>query len=115
MGQDLIRRYKPTYSSAMECLETDLEACLAYRRFPEEHERYIRTTNLLERTFGEGRRRTKVIPRFPNERSCLKLVYAVMIDVSKKWRGIRMNVRIGELLSQIRQKLFGVKEAKLVS
>ena len=27
------------------------------------HRRQIRTTNLLERLFGEGRRRTKVIPR----------------------------------------------------
>ena len=43
-------------------------------RFPREHWARIRHTNLLERTFGETRRRTKVIGRLPGERSCLKPV-----------------------------------------
>jgi hypothetical protein len=32
-----------------------------------------RSTNLLERSFGEVKRRTKVIGRFPGETSCLSL------------------------------------------
>jgi Transposase, Mutator family len=40
--------------------------------------RNFRRTNLLERSLGEVRRRTKVIGRFPGETSCLSLVWAVL-------------------------------------
>jgi transposase-like protein len=33
-------------------------------------------------------RRTKVIPRFPTERSCLTLLYASLVTASKRWRGV---------------------------
>jgi transposase-like protein len=46
---------------------------------------------LLERTFGENRRRTKVIPHFFTEKAALKLTYAVLLAVSNKWRGLRMD------------------------
>ena len=114
-GQALISRYKASYPSAMECLEADLEYCLNYLKFPSEHWKSIRTTNLMERTFEEGRRRTKVIPRFPTEKSCLKLVYATIIDASKKWRGVRMSVSALSKLDEISTNLFGVKEDKMIS
>jgi transposase-like protein len=75
----------------MECLERDLEECITYLRFPEDHHRRLRTTNRIERLNGETRRRTKVIPRFPTERSCLSLLYASLITASKHWRGIPMS------------------------
>ena len=86
----------------MECLERDLEECIAYLRFPEEHHHRIRTTNRLERLNGESRRRTKVIPRFPTERSCLSLLYASLISASKHWRGIPMTVAHMKQLQQLR-------------
>jgi len=89
-GRDLIAKFKDRYPAAMECLERDLEECVSYLRFPEAHHRRIRTTNRLERLNGEGRRRTKVIPRFPTERSCLTLLYASLVAASKLWRGIPM-------------------------
>ena len=115
LGKALIQRYKAVYLTAMECLEDDLESCLMHMKFPQEHWKSIRTTNLMERTFEEGRRRTKVIPRFPSERSCLKLVYATLIDASKKWRGVRMSVSAIEQLNLMRDKLFGQAEQKMVS
>jgi transposase-like protein len=51
----------------------------------------IRTTNLLERTFVEVRRRTKVIGRFPGETSALSLIWAVLELSSRAWRGVRMS------------------------
>jgi transposase-like protein len=50
----------------------------------------IRTTNRLERLNGEGHRRSKVIPRFPTERSCLALLFASLVTASKRWRGVKM-------------------------
>jgi transposase-like protein len=86
-GRDLIAKFKDRYPTAMECLERDLEECVTHLRFPEAHHQRIRTTNRLERLNGESRRRTKVIPRFPTERSCLSLLYASLITASKHWRG----------------------------
>jgi hypothetical protein len=43
------------------CFRDDFEACIAHLRFPLQHRKVIRTTNLLERLFLEERRRTKII------------------------------------------------------
>jgi transposase-like protein len=47
-------------------------------RYPTRHRRRWRSTNLLERSLGEVKRRTKVIGRFPRETSCLTLVWALL-------------------------------------
>ncbi len=101
-GKALLARFRARFPSAMECLEKDLEECLTYLCFPVEHRRRIRTTNLLERTFGESRRRTKVIPRFPGERACLTLLFATLITAAEKWRGVRMTPRILRALDALR-------------
>ena len=62
------------------------------------------TTNLLERTFEERRRRTKVIPRFPTEQSCLALGFASLITDSHEWRGIRMTPKILRALDALRRE-----------
>jgi len=105
-GRALLTRWRARYPAAMACLEQDLEACLVYLKFPKEHHKSIRTTNLLERTFGEGRRRTKVIPRFPTETACLKLVFATLLTASQRWRGLRMTPRILRELDQIRTERY---------
>jgi len=105
-GKELIARFKELYPSAMECLEKDLEECLTHLKFPKEHHQKIRSTNLLERTFEEGRRRTKVIPRFPTESSCLKLVFSTLISASRSWRGLPMTHGIVIELEKIRQAVF---------
>lgn len=101
-GRDLIAKFKDRYPAALECLERDLEECITYLRFPEAHHRRIRTTNRLERLNGESRRRTKVIPRFPTERSCLTLLYASLMAASKRWRGIPMTAGTLRQLAQLR-------------
>ena len=49
----------------MKCPLADREGLTAYLRFPTEHHHRIRYPALIERTFGETRRRTKVIGRLP--------------------------------------------------
>ncbi len=107
LGHELIARFRDRHPSAIECLEEDLEECLTYLKFPQAHWRAIRTSNLLERTFGEGRRRTKVIPRFPTESSALRLLYATLITASQSWRGIRMTPDIWWELELLRREAFG--------
>lgn len=101
-GRALIARFRDRYPSAMECLERDLEECITCLRFPAAHHRRIRTTNRIERLTGEGRRRTKVIPRFPTERACLTLLFASLTTASKHWRGIPMTQAILRHLQNLR-------------
>ena len=74
----------------MKCLTTDRDGLTAYLRFPAEHHNRIRHSNFIERTFGETRRRVKVIGRLPGETSCLTLVWAVLDRASAGWRGFTM-------------------------
>jgi len=103
-GRALIARVTDRAPAAMECLEQDLEECVTSRRFPTAYHRRIRPTNRLERLYGEGRRRTNVIPRFPTECSCLSLRYATLITASKRWRGVRMTPGILRTLEPLRRE-----------
>lgn len=85
----------------MKCLEMDLEECLTVLMFPFAHRVKSRTTNLLERLFGEGKRRTKVIPKFTTESSGMMLLFVVLVDASEGWRGVRMPPHILHRLEQI--------------
>jgi putative transposase len=103
-AQALIARHQADYPEAMKCLRTDLEEVLTALRFPEAHRARLRTTNLLERLFGEGRRRTKVIPRFMTERSGMSLLFAVLVDASASWRGVRMTPALTRQLEALRKQ-----------
>ena len=59
-------------------LADDLPAlCIHLKYIPRLRKRF-RSSNLLERSLEEVRRRTKVIGRFPGETSCLSLCWAVL-------------------------------------
>ncbi len=60
---------------------------------------------IIERTFGETRRRVKVIGRLPGEHSCLKLVWAVLDRASTGWRGFTMTPAGLRLLQDLRRSL----------
>jgi hypothetical protein len=60
---------------------------------------------LIERTFGETRRRVKVIGRLPGERSCLGLVWAVLDRASRGWRGVVMTPTAVRHLQELRRQL----------
>lgn len=49
------------------------------------HRRRLRTTNGLERVNKEVKRRTRVATLFPSEGSCLRLVAAVLMEISDEW------------------------------
>jgi putative transposase len=74
-------------------------------RFPSQHRRRIRHSNLIERTFGETRRRVKVIGRLSGEQSCLSLVWAVLDRASKGWRGLTMTPKALRRLQDLRREL----------
>lgn len=74
-----IEKYRSIYPTAIACLQRDLEACLTFYSFPREHWKTIRTNNVMERLFGEVKRRSHTMAAaFRNEESCLLLFYAVI-------------------------------------
>ena len=95
------------YPSAVACVGEDIDALVAHLRFPTEHWKRIRHSNLIERTFGETRRRVKVIGRLPGEQTCLSLVWAVLDRASKGWRGLTMTPKALRQLQDLRRELLG--------
>ncbi len=98
-------KWKPLYPSAVACVEGNLDALVPYLLFPKEHHKRIRHSNLIERTFGETRRRVKVIGRLPGEQSCLSLVWAVLDRASRGWRGLTMTPKALRQLQDLRREL----------
>jgi putative transposase len=80
-----INTYGREYPAAVACFTEDLDALLAIHRVPVRHRIRVRTTNLAERSFVEERRRTKVIPRLPDEKAAMKLVFATLIRAADRW------------------------------
>jgi transposase-like protein len=103
--REVIAKYRGLYPSAMTCLEDDAEASLNHIKLPVRLRQLVRSTNLLERTFEEGRRRTKVIPRFFAEKPCLKLVFAALIRASENWARVNFSLTELEQLDTLRRTL----------
>ena len=83
------QKYRSIYRSAIACMQRDWEACLTFYAFPERHWKNIRTTNIIERTFEEVKKRSKkMAAAFRNEGSCLLLFYAVVRGL--RFRKLRM-------------------------
>jgi transposase-like protein len=99
-------RWAKLYPSAVACLGDGFSSLTTYLRFPTEHWGRIRHSNFIERTFGESRRRVKVIGRLPGERSCLSLVWAVLDRAGRGWRGVNQTIPSIRLLAEIRRELF---------
>jgi transposase-like protein len=66
------------YPSAAARLAQDLPALCVHLKYLPRLRKRFGSSNLLERSLAEVRRRTKVIGRFPGETSCLSLCWAVL-------------------------------------
>ena len=99
------KRWRDSYPAAVRCLLDDRDSLTVYLRFPREHQTRVRHSNFIERTFGETRRRVKVIGRLPGEHCCLKLVSAVLDRASTGWRGFTMTPAGLRLLADLRRSL----------
>jgi len=89
--------------------EQELEECLTCLKLPEAQRRRVRTSNGLERLIEEARRRTKVQGTLGGEQAGLSLIYAVTVDVAKRWRGIRISPIDLEKLNELRRDIAPLK------
>jgi len=101
----LANTFRGSFPAAVACFEDDRDALLAIHRVPVRHRIRVRTTNLAERSFVEERRRTKVIGRFSDERSAMKLVYATMIRAADRWCRVSVSDLERHQLALLRSEL----------
>ncbi len=88
----LVDELSREFPSAAACLADDLAALTVHLAYPLRLRKRLRSTNLLERSLEEVRRRTKVIGRFPGETSCLTMAWAVMDLVIAGGRGLGLTL-----------------------
>jgi putative transposase len=80
------------YTAAAKCLADDPDALVVDLRHPTTRRPRWRSTNLLERSLAEVKRRTKVIGRFPGHTGCLTLVWAVLdLYITHAENGVRFS------------------------
>jgi len=89
-AREFLSRYSREFPTACEVLAKHLEECLTFYRFPQRHWKHIRTSNVIERSFKEVKRRTRVVGRFPNETSALVMVFSLLEEERMKWQKVRM-------------------------
>jgi len=82
-------RYQKSAPALANWLEENVPEALTVLSCPPPHRRRLRTTNGLERLNKEIKRRTRVATLFPNEASLLRLVSAVLGEISDEWEAQR--------------------------
>jgi transposase-like protein len=89
----IVAKYAQDAPRLADWMEENLPEGLTVFAFPQKHRRLIRTTNGLERLNREIRRRTRVASLFPNDASCLRLVTAVVMEISEDWQTGRRYIK----------------------
>lgn len=80
-----VQKYADSAPKLSAWMELNLEQGFTVFAFPLSHRRFLRTNNSLERLNKEIRRRTRVVGIFPNEASCLRLISALLMEISEAW------------------------------
>jgi len=79
------RAWRDRAPNAVACLEKDIEALLTFFSEPKPLRAKLRTTNIIERSFREVRRRTRPMSSFNNDASCERIIYSVFRHLNKNW------------------------------
>lgn len=80
------RKWAKVSEPAVNCLEKDLSDMLNFFDYPKEHRKKIRTTNAIERSFREVRRRVRTMNCFSNAASCDRIIFAIFNHLNKHWK-----------------------------
>ena len=83
--KSLVTAYSKSAPKLAAWMEENLPQGLAVFSLPTAHQRRLRTSNALERVNQELKRRTRVASLFPNEASLLRLISALLCEISQEW------------------------------
>ena len=102
-------KFGKEFPTACGTLAKDLRDCLTFYRFPQQHWKRLRTSNVIERAFREVRRRTDVVGRFPGEMAALTLIWATLEQDRMKWRGVQMDEELKARIVQAAKEVMSEK------
>jgi transposase-like protein len=88
------QKYEKTAPKLAAWMAANVPEGLTVFTLPPEHRRRLRTSNLLERLNKEIKRRTRVATLFPNEAALLRLVSAVLMEISEEWETEKIYLRM---------------------
>ena len=71
---------------AVSCVKKDLEDLLSFLSEPLALHKKLRTTNAIERSFREVRRRTNPMSSFNNRESCERIIFAIFTHQNDRWK-----------------------------
>ena len=103
---EILQSYHSEFPEMCRCLKDDREASLNHLHVGYRHRQQVRTVNLVERSFVEQRRRTKVIPHLWHEKQLTKLVFAVLIRLSERWSRRQFSELEQRQIQQLRRRLY---------
>ncbi len=96
MLNQIVDKYNTSAPKLALWLEENIPQGLTIFAFPQTHQRLIRTTNGLERLNREIKRRTQVVSIFPNDASCLRLVTAIISEISDDWLAAKIYIKFSD-------------------
>lgn len=80
-----VAKYRKSAPELASWMENNLAEGFTVFTLPEPVRRRLRTSNLMENLNYQIRRRTRVVSIFPNAASCLRLVSAILMEISDEW------------------------------
>jgi len=89
-----VEKYALIAPKLADWMEVNLLEGFTVFSFPRAHQKRLRTSNYLERLNQEIKRRTRVVRLFPNESSCLRLISAILMEVSEEWEYGKIYLRM---------------------
>jgi transposase-like protein len=88
--KEVVALYATTAPKLSTWMEANLPQGFAIFALPSAHQLRLRTSNGLERVNRELKRRTRVAGLFPNEASLLRLVSALLNEITDEWQTVRV-------------------------
>jgi transposase-like protein len=89
-----VRKYEKSAPKLSAWMSENVPEALTVFAFSPAQRRRLRTSNMLERLSKEIKRRTRVATLFPGSASLLRLVSAVLMEVSEEWESEKMYLRV---------------------
>jgi putative transposase len=100
-----LAKWQAKYPKLTSWVEDHIEETLSFYRFPLEHHKHIKSTNMLERLNEEIKRRTHVVRIFPNGEACLRLIRALAVEIHEDWLEAHRYLNMEALKEQKKQQL----------
>lgn len=95
-------KYGAKYPKAVECLEKDRTALLAFYDFPAEHWVHLRTTNPIESVFATVRHRTVRTKGALSATTARLMVFKLISAAAKTWRRLKGENQLPKVITGVK-------------